>query len=142
LGQGLKSSAAVPLMVPMFSAVPAEITAKLEMSPLAADASPEARIPGSTYKPPEAIDRPLMKLAGSAITRAPSASLKYERVYIHTFETGSALRFGLTCSIAFYNALRPHTALDRRTPDEAYYELDISALSGLALARLNNKLAA
>jgi putative transposase len=69
-------------------------------------------------------------------------SLKYECVYIHAFETGSALRAGLTRWIAFYNAVRPHTALDGRTPDEAYYEIEISALPGLAPAMLNNKLAA
>ena len=69
-------------------------------------------------------------------------SLKYECVYIHAFETGSALRAGLTRWIAFYNAVRPHTALDGRTPDEAYYEMENSALPGLAPAMLNNKLAA
>ena len=69
-------------------------------------------------------------------------SLKYECVYIHAFETGSALRAGLTRWIAFYNAVRPHTALDGRTPDEAYYEIEISALPGLAPAMLNTKLAA
>jgi putative transposase len=69
-------------------------------------------------------------------------SLKYECVYIHAFETGSALRAGLTRWIAFYNAVRPHTALDGRTPDEAYYKIEISALPGLAPAMLNNKLAA
>jgi putative transposase len=69
-------------------------------------------------------------------------SLKYECVYIHAFETGSAMRAGLARWIAFYNAVRPHTALDGRTPDEAYYEIEISALPGLAPAMLNNKLAA
>ncbi len=44
--------------------------------------------------------------------------------------------------IAFYNAVRPHTVLDGRTLDEAYYDLEISALPGLAPAKLNNKLAA
>ncbi len=69
-------------------------------------------------------------------------SLKYECVYIHAFETGSALRVGLTRWIGFYNTARLHTALDGRTPDEAYYEIEISALPGLAPAMLNNKLAA
>jgi putative transposase len=69
-------------------------------------------------------------------------SLKYECVYIHAFETGSAPRAGLTRWIAFYNAVRPHTALDGRTPDEAYYEMENSALPGLVPAMLNNKLAA
>ncbi len=69
-------------------------------------------------------------------------SLKHECAYIHAFETGSALRAGLTRWIAFYNAVRPHTALDGRTPDEAYYGPEILALPALAPARLNNKLAA
>jgi putative transposase len=47
-------------------------------------------------------------------------SLKYECVYLHAFETGSALRTGLTRWIGFYNDSRPHSALAGRTPDEAY----------------------
>jgi putative transposase len=37
------------------------------------------------------------------------------------FETGSTLRAGLMKWVSFYNAARPHSALDGRTPDEAYY---------------------
>ena len=47
-------------------------------------------------------------------------SLKYECVYLHAFETGSALRAGLARWIGYYNTRRPHTALAGRTPDEAY----------------------
>ena len=47
-------------------------------------------------------------------------SLKYECVYLHAFETGSALRAGLGHWIGYYNMRRPHTALAGRTPDEAY----------------------
>jgi putative transposase len=47
-------------------------------------------------------------------------SLKYECVYLHAFETGSALRAGLTRWIGYYNAGRPHSGLSGRTPDEAY----------------------
>ena len=47
-------------------------------------------------------------------------SLKYERVYLHAFETGSELRAGLSNWIGYYNAGRPHSALAGRTPDEAY----------------------
>lgn len=35
-------------------------------------------------------------------------SLKYECVYLHTFETGSELRAGLSKWIGYYNVQRPH----------------------------------
>jgi putative transposase len=47
-------------------------------------------------------------------------SLKYECVYLHAFETGSALRAGLSRWIGYYNTRRPHSTLAGRTPDEAY----------------------
>jgi putative transposase len=47
-------------------------------------------------------------------------SLKYECVYLHAFETGSALRSGLSKWIGYYNTRHPHSGLDGRTPDEAY----------------------
>jgi putative transposase len=47
-------------------------------------------------------------------------SLKYECIYLNVFETGSELRAGLTCWVGYYNARRPHSTLDGRTPDEAY----------------------
>jgi putative transposase len=49
-------------------------------------------------------------------------SVKYEEVYLHAYDTVSAARAGLTCYFQFYNARRPHTALDRRTPDAVYFE--------------------
>jgi putative transposase len=51
-------------------------------------------------------------------------SLKYECVYLHAFETGSALRAGLTDWCAYYNARRPHSAIGGITPDEAYAKCD------------------
>jgi putative transposase len=47
-------------------------------------------------------------------------SLKYECIYLHAFETGSELRGGLTQWVGYYNARRPHSSLDGRTPDEVY----------------------
>ena len=49
-------------------------------------------------------------------------SLKYECVYLHAFETGSALRTGLRRWITYYNADWPHSGLDGRTPNKAYGE--------------------
>ena len=50
-------------------------------------------------------------------------SLKYECVYIHAFETGSALRNGLSAWITFYNTRRPHSVFAGRTPDEVYFQI-------------------
>jgi putative transposase len=56
-------------------------------------------------------------------------SLKYECVYLHTFETGSELRTGLSRWIGYYNAQRPHSALAGCTPDEAYGTVEIERLA-------------
>ena len=47
-------------------------------------------------------------------------SLKYECVYLHAFETGSETKAGIGSWISYYNGARPHSALDGRTPSEAY----------------------
>jgi putative transposase len=47
-------------------------------------------------------------------------SLKYECVYLHAFETGSHARAGIGSWINYYNGSRPHSALDGKTPSEAY----------------------
>ncbi|MBK1660592.1 IS3 family transposase [Paracraurococcus ruber] len=56
-------------------------------------------------------------------------SLKYECVYLHAFETGSELRTGLSKWIGYYNARRPHSGLDGRTPDEAYGTNSVTRLA-------------
>jgi len=48
-------------------------------------------------------------------------SVKYEEVYLHAYDTVSQVRAGLARYFAFFNQRRPHTALDRRTPDAAYF---------------------
>ena len=47
-------------------------------------------------------------------------SLKYECVFMNAFETGSETRAGIGRWIGYYNADRPHSTFDGRTPDEAY----------------------
>ena len=56
-------------------------------------------------------------------------SLKYECVYPHAFETGSELRAGLANWTGYYNARRPHSGLDGRTPDEAYGADEVTRLA-------------
>jgi len=48
-------------------------------------------------------------------------SVKYEEVYLHAYDTVSAARTGLDRYFRFYNNLRPHSSLDRKTPDEVYF---------------------
>jgi putative transposase len=59
----------------------------------------------------------------------PWRSLKHECVYLHAFETGSELRVGLAKWIGYYNAGRPHSALEGRTPDEAYGTNEVTRLA-------------
>lgn len=48
-------------------------------------------------------------------------SIKYEEVYLHAYESVSAARAGIARYIQFFNTRRPHSALDRRTPDAVYF---------------------
>lgn len=48
-------------------------------------------------------------------------TLKYERIYLRTYETGTELSKDLTDWFNWYNNGRKHTSLDKQTPDEAYY---------------------
>ena len=50
-------------------------------------------------------------------------TLKHQYIYLHSFDTGKALRQGLSDWIRYYNYDRGHSALDDRTPDEVYYDL-------------------
>jgi putative transposase len=48
-------------------------------------------------------------------------SVKYEKVYLHAYETVSDVRAGLTSYFEFFNTRRPHKALTRRTPNSVYF---------------------
>ena len=48
-------------------------------------------------------------------------SLKQEAVYLEELSDGFKARRVIKNWIAFYNTERPHSALGRRTPDEAYW---------------------
>ena len=54
-------------------------------------------------------------------------SVKYEEVYLRAYETVPEARASIGRYLAFYNKRRPHSALDRRTPDEAYFALQTIA---------------
>ena len=48
-------------------------------------------------------------------------SVKYEEVYLHAYDSVGQARASLGRYLDFYNSRRPHSSLDRRTPDEAYF---------------------
>ncbi len=48
-------------------------------------------------------------------------SVKYEEVYLRAYDSVGEARASLGRYLDVYNARRPHTGLDRRTPDEAYF---------------------
>jgi putative transposase len=48
-------------------------------------------------------------------------TVKYEEVYLHAYDSVSEARQSIGRYLDFYNTRRPHTALDRRTPDQAYF---------------------
>jgi putative transposase len=48
-------------------------------------------------------------------------SVKYEEVYLRAYGSVGEARASLGRYLVFYNALRPHSSLDARTPDHAYF---------------------
>jgi putative transposase len=48
-------------------------------------------------------------------------SVKYEEVYLRAYASVGEARASIGRYLDFYNARRPHSSLDRRTPDEAYF---------------------
>jgi len=49
-------------------------------------------------------------------------SVKYEEVYLRAYGSVGEARASLGRYLDFYNGRRPHSSLDRRTPDEAYFQ--------------------
>lgn len=47
-------------------------------------------------------------------------SVKYEEVYLHAYDSVSAVKAGLARYFDFYNHRRPHSKLDRLTPEQKY----------------------
>jgi putative transposase len=48
-------------------------------------------------------------------------SVKYEEVYLRAYDSVSQARASLDRYLDFYNRKRPHSSLDARTPDHAYF---------------------
>jgi putative transposase len=48
-------------------------------------------------------------------------TVKYEEVYLKAYESVAEARSSIGRYLKFHNGRRPHSALDRRTPDQAYY---------------------
>ena len=49
-------------------------------------------------------------------------TLKYDRIYLNSYETGAELSKDMTYWFNYYNDERKHTSLDKRTPNEAYFQ--------------------
>ena len=48
-------------------------------------------------------------------------SVKYEEVYLRAYNTVAEARASIGRYFSFYNTRRPHSSLDRQTPDQAYF---------------------
>ncbi len=48
-------------------------------------------------------------------------SVKYEDVYLRAYDSVAEARAALGRYLDFYNSKRPHSSLDARTPDNAYF---------------------
>ena len=69
--------------------------------------------------------------ATTSLSSASWRTIKYEEVYLRAYASVPEARASIGRYIdGFYNARRPHSSLDRRTPDEAYF----TALQPIAVA--------
>jgi len=48
-------------------------------------------------------------------------TIKYEEVYLHAYASVPEARAAIARYLTFYNTRRPHSSLDRQTPDQAYF---------------------
>src|SRR3954470_14682952 len=48
-------------------------------------------------------------------------SVKHEEVYLRAYDTVAEARTSLSSYFNFYNSRRPHSSLDRQTPNQAYF---------------------
>ena len=50
-------------------------------------------------------------------------TIKYQEVYLRAYASVSEARAGIGRYLGFYNSRRPHSSLDGKTPDQAYFNL-------------------
>ncbi len=55
--------------------------------------------------------------------------VKHEEIYLKAYDSVSEARASIGRYLAFYNERRPHSALDGRTPDEAYFAKQETAMA-------------
>jgi len=48
-------------------------------------------------------------------------TIKYEEVYLHAYDSVPEARAAIGRYLGFYNSRRPHSSLDGKTPDQAYF---------------------
>ena len=48
-------------------------------------------------------------------------TVKYEHVYLHAYESTREAKSKIANYFNFYNQRRPHSTLDRQTPDQVYF---------------------
>ncbi|WP_448328373.1 integrase core domain-containing protein [Sulfitobacter sp. M13] len=53
-------------------------------------------------------------------------SLKQEAVYLHESQGGFQAKRVIKDWLSFYNTERPHTALDKQTPEDAFFDTERS----------------
>lgn len=59
-------------------------------------------------------------------------TVKYEEVYLHAYDTVTLAKQALKRYFDFYNQKRPHSTLDGKTPDMAYFNLTKPPLAAVA----------
>jgi putative transposase len=62
------------------------------------------------------------EFTGVLISNGIEISSATTEVYLHAYDSVAKARQSIGRYLAFYNARRPHTALDQHTPDQAYFE--------------------
>ena len=59
-------------------------------------------------------------------------TIKYEEVYLRAYANVPEARASIGRYIGFYNSSRPHSSLDGKTPDQAYFNLLTHSGGGIA----------